>query len=439
MANRRQFLGFGAAASVALLTGCTGGAGSDDDTGSTGDFAGDVKGSITVLTNRTDLATTALPAYAKKFEAKYPGTKVTFEPVTNYEGDVTTELSSGDYGDMLLIPASVAVGQLSQFFEPLGTIDELKPKYRFTDEKAFNGTVYGLSLGGVASGVVVNQRIWAQAGITAPPATVAGFLTGLAAIKAKTQAVPYYTNYKDGWPLSIFNSQRAILNDPQINDKFPTDPAPWQTGKIQYVTDGLLFDIVHQGLSEKDPLTTNWESSKPMIATGKVATMLLGSWAIPQMKDAAKSAGANPDDIAFWPFPFQAGGRFHAQIAGDYSAGVSRNSKNKATARAWLDWFVNESGFAQDQQAIPPAVGQPLPAALSAFQQTGVDLIELPAATTNAGKEDQIIKESEVDLAGNIYRQKLVDIARGAAKGDKDSAFADLNKRWGKAQSAVMK
>ena len=108
-------------------------------------------------------------------------------------------------------------------------------------------------------------------------------------------------------------------------------------------------------------------------------------------------------------------------------------------ARAWLDWFINESGFANDQQAVPPAVGQPLPEVLKTFAATGVDLVELPAATTNAGKEDEIIKQSEIDLTGNIYRQKLVDIARGAAKGSKDSYFADLNKRWGAAQAQVMK
>ncbi|GIF45756.1 carbohydrate ABC transporter substrate-binding protein (CUT1 family) [Asanoa ferruginea] len=434
MINRRQFLGFGAAAGLALVAGCTGGAG-DDET----DSSAEITGPITVLTNRTDLANSALPAYAKTFEAKYPGTKVTFEAVTNYEGDVTTQLSSGDYGDVLLIPNTVPVEQLPSFFEPLGDLADLKTKYRFTDEKAYDGKVYGLSLGGVASGVVVNKRIWQQAGITAPPKTPEEFLAGLKAVAARTDAVPYYTNYKDGWPLSIWNSQRAILGDPTINETFPTDPTPWQAGKIQYITDGLLYDLVAAKLSEKDPLTTNWEGSKPMIATGKVATMLLGSWAVPQMKDAAKAANANPDDIAFWPFPYQVGGKFHSRIEGDYKGAVSLSSKNKATARAWLDWFVTESGFATDQQAVPTLASSSLPETLKAFQDTGVDLVEIPAATANAGKEDEIIKESEVDLTGNIYRQKLVDIARGAAKGDKDSYFAELNRRWGKVQAGIMK
>jgi raffinose/stachyose/melibiose transport system substrate-binding protein len=436
MIKRRRFIGVGAFTALALLTGCTGGAA--EESGTSGDFSGDVKGNITVLTNRTDLVTTKLPEYAKKFEAKYPGTKVTFEAVTNYEDDVTTQLSGGDYGDVLLIPNTVAIEQYSQFFEPLGTLDELKAKYRFVGQTAYDGKVYGLSLGGVANGFVVNKRVWAQAGITAPPKTPDEFLAGLKAIADKTDATPYYTNYKDGWPLSMWNGQRAILADPGINDKFPADANPWQPGKIQYITDGLLFDIVNRKLSEKDPLTTNWEGSKPLIATGKIGAMLLGSWAVPQMQEAAKSAQANPGDIAFWPFPYQTGGKFHAAINGDYSAAVSKTSENKATARAWLDWFVNESGFAADQQAIPPAVDQPLPPSLQAFTATGVELMEVPAATANAGKEDEIIKESEIDLKGDIYKQKLVDIARGAAKGSKESYFAELNKRWSAAQSQVM-
>ncbi|MDI6099492.1 ABC transporter substrate-binding protein [Actinoplanes sp. NEAU-A12] len=434
MVDRRQFLGIGTAAVLALTAGCTGGASEE-----TGGVTGEITGAITVLTNRTDLATTALPQYAKAFEARYPGTRVAFEPVTNYEGDVTTQLSSGQYGDVLLIPNTVKVDQLGQFFEPLGTTSELKAKYRFVDEKAYDGKVYGLSLGGVANGFVVNKRVWAQAGITAPPTTPEAFLAGLKAIDDATDAIPYYTNYKDGWPLSMWNGHRAILGDPAANETFPADANPWQPGKVQHITDGLLFDIVHNRLSEPDPLTTNWEGAKPMIGTGKVASMLLGSWAVPQMRDAAKAAGANPDDIVFWPFPYQTGGRFYARIEGDYKAAVSRTSENKATAKAWLEWFITESGFAGDQQAIPSAVGQDLPPVLKDFQATGVELLELPAATANSGKEDEIIKMSEVDLTGNIYRQKLVDIARGAAKGDKESYFAELNKRWSAAQSQVMK
>jgi hypothetical protein len=51
-----------------------------------------------------------------------------------------------------------------------------------------------------------------------------------------------------------------------------------------------------------------------------------------------------------------------------------------------------------------------------------------------AGKEgllNEVSSDSQIDLYGPIYRQKLVDIARGAADGDKESYFAELNERWG--------
>ena len=65
---------------------------------------------------------------------------------------------------MLMIPTTVAISQYGQFFEPLGTVDELKAKYRFVDQGAYDGQSYGLSLGGIAKGFVINKRIWAQAG-----------------------------------------------------------------------------------------------------------------------------------------------------------------------------------------------------------------------------------------------------------------------------------
>ena len=42
---------------------------------------------------------------------------------------------------------------------------------------------------------------------------------------------------------------------------------------------------------------------------------------------------------------------------------------------------------------------------------------------------------AQIDIWGNIYRQKLVDIARGAADGDFDSYIAELNARWAESRA----
>ena len=197
--RRRQIVAVTAAASLLALTAaCSSGSGSDDSSASSGAPSGD----ITVLTNRTDLVDTTFQDYKKTFEAKYPDVKVTFEAITDYDGEVKTRMNTDDYGDVLILPTGVANADLSSFFEPLGTTDELAKTYRFVNEQANDGKVYALATFGNANGIVYNKKVFRDAGITAEPTSTDEFMTDLKAIKDKTDAVPLYTNYKDGWPLT---------------------------------------------------------------------------------------------------------------------------------------------------------------------------------------------------------------------------------------------
>lgn len=422
-----------AAVTVALaLAGCSGGGGG----GATAD--GEPTGEITVLTNRTDLVDTLFEEYKTEFEALYPGTTVTFEAITDYQGEVTTRLSTSEYGDVLGIPNSVSLDQLPQFFEPLGTVEEMKEQYRYVDKAAFDGTAYGTATFGNASGFLYNKRIWGEAGVTELPTTPDEFIDALQAIKDNTDAIPYYTNYADGWPLSQWQANRGVSGDPETVNEMNFSDEPWSEGNEQYVIDSMLYDIVEAGLTEDDPVTTSWEGSKGLIATGEAATAALGSWAITQFQEAAEAAGVDPADIGYMPFPYQEDGTFYSQTGGDFSNAINVNSDNKVTARAWIDWFASESGFAESQGAIPPTVDSDLPDTLSDFNDAGVELIELtPAPAEEATLNSDIYNKAEIDLFGQIYRQRLVDIARGAADGDKESYFDELNTRWAEARADV--
>jgi len=427
----RPSLGVAATAAIAalLLSGCAGGAANDD---------GEPAGTITVLTNRTDLVDTTFKDYAAEFTKKYPGTEVKFEALTDYEGDAKIRLNSRDYGDVILIPSSnVTKDKYADYFEPMGSTEELSEKYRFTNEGSFDGTAYGVSTFGSAMGYVFNKDVWTKAGITTPPATEEEYLDALEKIKA-TGSIPYYTNYKDGWPLATIEGNLGTVQGDTVRTQMIEDDAPWTEGNDQYNIDGLLFDTVAAGLSEPDPTTTNWEESKNLLASGEVSSMILGSWAVSQMQDAAEAAGESRDVIGFWPMPWKTDTGFTSVTASDKFLAISKYSKNKATAKAWVDWFTNESGYAASQGAISPVVSDPAPDTLKDFQELGVNYIEL--AADPVGKEaviNDIANEAEIDLFGNIYRQKLIDVARGAADGDKESVFADLNDRWAAARATV--
>ncbi len=426
----------GAALAVTALTLALGACSNDADGGSED---GELSGTITVLTNRTDIVDTTLQDYAEQFQEANPGVTVEFEAITDYEGDVSIRLNTQDYGDVLLVPNSVNKDQLPQFFESLGTVDDLSQEYRFVNEQAFEGEVYGLATFGTAMGYVVNTAVWEEAGITEPPTTPEGFVEALQQIGEKTDAIPYYTNYTDGWPLTQWqNNQGTIAGTDAVSVRTSLDD-PWTEGNEQYAIDGLLYDVVAAGVTEEDPTTTNWEESKTLLGTGKVASMVLGSWAVPQMKEAAEAAGGSADDIDFWPMPWQADGAFSSTISGDYKLAISKHSENKEAARAWVDWFLNESTFSAEQGGISPVAGAPAPDSLATFDALGVNQVELsPAPAGEETWDNDISNEAEIDLWGDKYRRELVDVARGAAGGDKESFFADLNSRWAAARANVV-
>jgi ABC-type glycerol-3-phosphate transport system substrate-binding protein len=213
---------------------------------------------------------------------------------------------------------------------------------------------------------------------------------------------------------------------------------PWAPDEEYGIIDSILYDAVADGLTEDDPTTTNWENSKTLIGSGKVATMVLGSWAIVQMQQAAEAAGGSADDIGYYPFPYQVDGKFHSTVGGDYKNAINVHSQHKAAARAWIDWFANESGYAAHEGGVSPVVGGDLPATLADFGPLGVEFVQLdPAPAGKEALEAAIYNGAEIDIWGNLYRQKLVDIARGAASGDKASYFADLNAKWAAARKAA--
>ncbi|MFK0119475.1 ABC transporter substrate-binding protein [Streptomyces sp. NPDC090994] len=435
--NRRHFTA-GALAVLALLASACTGTGSSSE-GADAEAPGDpanVSGTITVLTHRTDLVQDGtMKKYAAEFNRTYPKVKVEFDGLTDYEGEVKIRMNTEDYGDVLMIPAVVQKKDYPRFFASLGSQDELSQKYRFTGYSTVDGKVYGQSPIGVVPGMVYNKRVWKQAGVTDWPTTPAEFLADLKAVEAKTDAVPYYTNFKDMWPLTQWTNVNGSVGCDTGATSRLAEGDPWAEGADLRVGDTLLHDIVSAGLIEKDPTTTNWEGSKPKLAKGEIATMWLGSWAVIQMRQAAEQAGTDPDDIGFMPFPAQQDGTFCAVTSPDYQQAVNVHSEHKEAARAWIDWFTDKSGYAAANLALSPLKDAPLPGLLKPYQEAGVKLIDLD--DSKGAEVKAIDNASEVGIYQPDYRQDLVDLARGAADGDLESFFGRLSEKWNEARKTA--
>ncbi|MFE0677604.1 ABC transporter substrate-binding protein [Streptomyces sp. NPDC058867] len=426
-----------ATAVLTVTTACSGGGGtpSGDESAVAPLNPKSASGTITVLTNRTDLVQDGtMKKYAAEFNKTYPKVKVKFDAITDYEGEVKIRMNTENYGDVLLIPGAVAKADYPNFFAPLGESAAMRSKYLFTDKTEVDGKVYGVATFGTASGFVYNKAVWKEAGITEWPTTTERFLADLKTVKEKTGATPYYTNFKDAWPLSgqWTNAVGTVSCDSQALDVLAETDDPWAEGSDLNTLDTLLFDMVDQKLTEKDPSTTNWETSKTLLAKGEVGSMMLGSWAVNQMRAAAEDAGTNPDDIGFMPVPAQSGGTFCATLASDYQQAVNVHSDNKEAARAWIDWFTEESGYSEKEGAVSALRSAAMPSTLQDYVDNDVKMLERSEAKT--AEVNEIDQASEIGLNTPDYRQKLIDIARGAQDGSLQDYFDELDERWSEAR-----
>ncbi|MDQ0233505.1 ABC-type glycerol-3-phosphate transport system substrate-binding protein [Metabacillus malikii] len=422
----------------ALLTACSQGndnnkAENDEKQNSDGP-----SGEILVLTNRTDIVDTVFKEYAEKFNEKYPDVKVEFEAITDYEGQVKVRMNSTEYGDALLIPNDVPLQDLENYFEPLGTIDELSQKYLHVDEDAYENNVYGIPIVVNAQGLVYNKKVFEEAGITDIPTSPEAFLEAMKKVKDSTKAIPYYTNYAAGWPLTQWEPNRLSISGEEdyVNVQMANMDDPFAKGKPHYILYKMMYDLAKEGLIENDPLTTDWESSKEMLAKGEIATMVLGSWAITQVQDLAE----NRDDIGYMPFPYNHDGKQFSESSGDYKIGINKNSENKEAAKAWVEWFINESNYAQDNGGISPVIGDELPDTLASFEELGVELIKnAPAKEGQEGLVDAIDNEGEIGLFQPEFKQRIIEAAIGNKKESFDEIMNDLNKDWKEARAKVAK
>ncbi len=401
---------------------------------------------LKVLTHRTDRKEDgSLDKMTDAFEEKY-NCVVEYQAFTDYAGDVSTMMNTTNYGDVLMIPDTVKVSELGNFFEPLGSYDDLKTKYMWTDQKMYDGTVYGLAhLGSVSGGICYNKKVWADAGITTMPKTAEEFINALKTIDEKTDAIPYYTNYKDAsWTASQWCS---LINSASGNANLETDMLTSKSdlfveGNAYYNVFKLMYDIYSDpNLIEGDPMGTDWEGSKLQIANGEIATMTMGSWAVSQFMQIASENDLDPANIGYMPAPFSVDGKQYAQLAADYCMGVNKNSSTevKELGKKYITWFIEESGFSTSENSVSALIGAELPDYLSAFE--GCEYFTAtPAPDGLVGVWNAIDNDSEVGIwAGDAANFKL-QMAEAAFAGKGDAGFKEIidavNAKWNATRDA---
>jgi raffinose/stachyose/melibiose transport system substrate-binding protein len=385
-----------------------------------------VKGKITFYTHWSNFLTSGLfDKWKAEFKALYPAVEdVDVEAIATYEDTIATRLSTGDYGDVLDTPRAVPKDQLADFFLPLDGLNLAKDFY-FADTWAQDGKPYAFTYGVSVEGMAYNKATFAKAGIASVPKTYTELLADMHKLK-DAGIIPVVLNMGDGWPLETTDGLALDFSgDANFRDNMLKDPAPFSADKPY----GKAFAIVHQwikdGLTEPDLTTSHWEDSKGWMASGKGAMWFLGSWSINQIiTDGSTKAGIkdyDPKNVGYFPLPYDdTGGPYNVTSGPDYGVSVAKNSKNPATAEAWLQFLLTKSdlsqgaGFIPGYKKLPPTLIQ-----MSEFQNFKPKIIE-----RNPGSSAYVNAVNLTNFSGGKGAQKLM------LASDYKAAIDKLNKDW---------
>jgi len=401
----------------------------------------DTTASIKWIHHKTDRAEDGtIDAMIAEFNKSFPNITVEAEAVTDYAEDSLLRLSTGDWGDIMFIPA-IDKADLPTYFMALDSKDALSAELNFADQWEKDGLSYGIPYMAGAQGLLYNKRIFEEAGVTTLPTTPTEYLEALQAVKDNTDAIPLYTNYAAGWTMGAWDAYLGCVSngdDTYFNQKFvhtanPFDDPGDDTGAYNLYR--MLYDAVANGLIEDDYTTTDWEGCKGMLNRGEIATMVLGSWAYAQMCEA----GDTPEDVGYMPFPITVGGTQYCLAGGDYCYGINANAsdENKLASLIFVKWMTEKSNWCYNEGGYSVVKGGENPDMYKAFDSCTV-LTDQPAI---AGEEDflnQMNAESELSFnaGGNDKVQRIIEAAATGSE-TLDDIMADWTTAWNDAQDEL--
>jgi raffinose/stachyose/melibiose transport system substrate-binding protein len=383
----------------------------------------ELKGKITFLTHRTDVADTTLTDIAKEFMAKNPGVEITVE--ANKSDDILkTRIAANELPDIMLVPNGILQKNLANYFIPIDDLGFNKDNiWYYNNGTGPDGKLYTLSIGVNYQGIIYNKNAFKTAGIDKTPMTLDELYADAEKLKAKG-IIPVASNFKDSWPLQNF-SDGAYSNDLLASKNYLNT----LVSKDLYVDEpGSMLDAAKffkalndKGDLEKDLMSTSWDGSKRDLAQGKTAMTYLGTWLPAQIIEN----GANAADIGMFPIP----GAKALVGSADVMYGVTKNSKSPEVAKAFLQFMWQDGYMPKKVGMIPPNKDyKPDQPFVQELFSSNLPVVEWES---NSQDYQDLISKSQID--GNKFLQEYTLSKNPQEVVDKyNKKWADTRKLLGK-------
>lgn len=400
----------------------------------TGESTNEMSGEIEVIMH---YSYDDMKDYILAFERKYPNVKVTYTCYPEYEPNLRPRIESGDYGDVIFIPSFFDAVKCETYLEPFGKKEDYDQKYNFLGQGYnHNELIYGIPSYAYLSGFIYNKEVFDKAGVSDIPETIEEFMDAMRLIKEHTDAIPLYTNCVDDWAIQyweVFPFVDMTGDATYRYHGFIYEENPFRIGTPHYQVYKLLYEMAEERLIEDDPTATNWELSKSMLNEGKIGCVPMGSWAIAQFQNMNR---ANAKNIGFMPFPNKIDGKQYMTVAVDYSYAITKNSDNKSAARAFIEFMIEESGYALDHQNLSVVKTDPYP---DSFQNMDQVVILSNAMASGDSYADYQTLSTNLNLEVADEIQRMVEAGFGIRDEAFDEIIDDWNTRWESSRTQEMR
>jgi raffinose/stachyose/melibiose transport system substrate-binding protein len=298
----------------------------------------------------------------KAFEAANPGVTVNFTTsgADQYQQQIRTQLASGTAPDVMSVwPGNGNPGATYVLAKP-GYLRDLSDqpwaaKYPNSIKSVaqYQGKTYDAIFGQNGIGAVYNQEALRKAGLT-PPGTWTELLTFCKAAAAKGTPA-FALGIQDKWVTQIvlYALVATIVygQDRDFDKKMQSGQASfahsaWTTAMAKYQ------EMDKTGCFQKSPLSTSYEASQQLAASGKTLGLIQGNWVIALLKKQNPSGtftlAALPatDDPAGFVMPAAAGAGY----------GINAKAKNPDLALKFVNYVMSPEGmnlFVKKQGGLP--------------------------------------------------------------------------------------
>ncbi|MDC3412099.1 extracellular solute-binding protein [Aquibacillus sp. 3ASR75-11] len=347
---------------LVVLAGCSGGEGSENSSGGSGEGEtaqktikfmhlwpeGSSNAQYTIVENIID-----------QFENENPNVKVEVEPLGNeqYKQKMKVLSSSGELPD---VGMTWAAGFLTPYvegnlFAPLNDVLEGGLQEKFvsgtTEAYAIDGKTYGLPLELNIAPIFYNKAIFEENGLEVPK-TYEEFKNVVKTLKGNG-VTPIALGNKDRWTGSLWymyladriGGAETLTNAINRSGSFE-DPALVKAAtEIQNLVDLGAFSEGYNALSDQE--------AKGLFMNGQAAMYLIGSWDLPNYTTSKDVPQEFKDSIGFFNFPTVNGkGDLNSWVGGPgVGLFVAENSDVKKEAKDFVTFFAEQWG----EQAVTDA------------------------------------------------------------------------------------